>query len=139
LLGLVVALFAAETAEACTCVYVPPKPQLEHADGAAVLRLVAIRERSTTERELVYRVGRVVKSGPGLRRGRRIAIRSSTVAPCGPIEQVGHLTGLFLQREHDRWTANACSEISAAQMRRLDERVSSAAADGGCAGSAAGA
>jgi hypothetical protein len=118
--------------------YVPPKEMLKDSEGAAVLRLIEIRELSSGERELVYRVGRVVKGAPRLRRGRRIAIGTLGEVICGPIEQVGRLTGLFLGRRDGRWTGGACGEISAAQMRRLADRTASASGPGGCAGSTAG-
>jgi hypothetical protein len=138
LLALVVTLVGAESGQACSCVYVPPKKQLERADGAAVLRLVEVRPSRSDADELIYRVGRVVKGGPALRRGRRITVLDPTHQLCGPGRVVGRLTGLFMGRNEDgRWTASACSEISAAQMRRLGERVASSSATGGCAGSAA--
>jgi hypothetical protein len=123
-LGLVLA--AAGPAQACSCVFVPPKKQLERADGAAVLRLVDVREGGQAGDELVYRVGRVLKGE--LRRGRRIVVLDRSFQLCGPIRRVGRLTGLFLGRADGRWTASACGEISAAQMRRLADREATATA-----------
>ena len=121
-------LLATESAQACSCAFARPDVQLERSDAAAVVRLVDIRNAGSTTAELVYRVGRVVKDGPGLRRGRRIAIRDDLAGSCGLIRRVGRLTGLFLRRLGDRWTANACTEISARQMRRLAKEDAAAAA-----------
>ena len=79
--ALVIALVAAEAAQACSCVPPRPREQLKQADGAFVGRLLAVRAvdppaegeptSSGDPADYVYRVGRVAKGGPGLRRGRR--------------------------------------------------------------------
>jgi hypothetical protein len=135
-LGLMLA--AVGSAQACSCIYVPPEKQLQRADGAAVLRLVDVREGGQAGDELVYRVGRVLKGAPELRRGRRIVVVDGSFQLCGPIRSVGRLTGLFLRRLDGHWTTGACSEISAAQMRRLADRQVGGSRAAGCAGSAAG-
>ena len=130
-------LLAADSALACSCV--PPRPaaQLKASDGAFIGRLVAIREVDPpAEREpigsgdpvdYVYRVGRVYKRGPGLRRGRRVRVRSTRdSASCGLPRGKGRLYGLFLERHHRRWHSNLCQVVTPAQMRSAAEGGSGA-------------
>ena len=87
--ALVIALVAAESAQACSCVPPRPRQQLKQADGAFVGRLLAVRPvdppaegepiSSGDPVDYVYRVGRVAKGGPGLRRGRKVRVRSVRV------------------------------------------------------------
>jgi hypothetical protein len=134
------ALLGAESAQACSCAYIPPKQQLRAADGAVVARLVALRPDEPPEADgdlqpvgwaadYVYRIGRVLKRGPGLRRGRRLVIRSYTDG-CGLPDRKRVRYGLFLDRRRGRWEASLCSVVSPAQMRR-------AAGDAGAAGGGA--
>jgi hypothetical protein len=137
-------LMGAGDALACSCV--PPRPaaQLKASDGAFIGRLVAIREPDPPAEgepvvsgdpvDYVYRVGRVYKRGPGLRRGRRVRVRSSrSSASCGLPSGRGRLYGLFLERRNRRWHSNLCQVVTPAQMRRAAENASSsrAASPGG--------
>jgi hypothetical protein len=130
-------LLAAGGASACSCV--PPRPaaQLRASDGAFVGRLVAIREvdppaegepiGSGDPVDYIYRVGRVYNRGPGLRRGRRVRVRSARLgATCGLPRARGRLYGLFVLREDRRWTGNLCNVVTPAQMRRAAEASSPA-------------
>lgn len=82
--------------------------------------------------------GRVYNGGPGLRRGHRIVVRtSSSDAVCGLSRTLGRLTGLFLQRVDGHWASGSCLQISARRMRRAGEGASAAAT--GCDEAAAGA
>jgi hypothetical protein len=65
--ALAITLVAAESSQACSCVPPRPRQQLKQADGAFVGRLLAVRGGDPAD--YVYRVGRVSKGGPGLRRG----------------------------------------------------------------------
>ena len=107
LLAFAAALLGADSAQACTCVALPPEEMLDRADGAVVARHLAVRPiEGSVEVDFVYRVGRVYKHGPGLRRGRRIAVRTmNSDAVCGLSPSIGRLTGLFLYRRDGRWTA----------------------------------
>jgi hypothetical protein len=135
-------LLAADSAMACSCV--PPRPaqQLKQADGAFVGRLVAVREvdppaegepvGSGDPMDYVYRVGRVYKRGPGLRRGNRVRVRSvRDGATCGLPRGRGKLYGLFVQRENRRWHGNLCQVVTPAQMRRGAKADSAANGAGG--------
>lgn len=119
-LVLATALLGAESAQACTCVAVPPEDLLERADGAVIARHLAVRPiDGSAEVDFVYRVGRVYKHGPGLRRGRRIAVRTANSdAVCGLSPSIGRLTGLFLYRRDGRWTSGSCGQTSPKRMRR---------------------
>jgi hypothetical protein len=128
-LAAAIPLLAAESAMACSCV--PPRPaaQLKASDGAFVGRLLAVREvappaegeptGSADPVDYLYRVGRVYKRGPGLRRGHRVRVRSARhSATCGLPRGRGRLYGLFVFREDGRWTGNLCNVVTPAQMRR---------------------
>jgi hypothetical protein len=125
--ALAVSLVVAEAAQACSCVPPRPRQQLKQADGAFVGRLLAVRVvdppaegepiSSGDPTDYVYRVGRVSKGGPGLRRGRKVRVRSvRDSATCG-LPRVRHrLYGLFLTRSDGRWNSNLCSVVAPADM-----------------------
>ena len=126
-IALVIALVAAESAQACSCVPPRPRQQLEQADGAFVGRLLAVRAvdppaegepiSSGDPTDYIYRVGRVAKGGPGLRRGRKVRVRSvRSSATCGLPRERGRLYGLFLTRRNGRWHSSLCSVVSPADM-----------------------
>jgi hypothetical protein len=132
LAGLVVtlALAAAETASACSCVQIAPETKLRQSDGAVVARLLRVEplESSQFSANFVYRTGRVLKGKPRLRRGRRLVVRSPlSSASCGLMEREGRLTGLFLTRDDGRWSSNSCNEVSAAVMRSLKRATAACA------------
>jgi hypothetical protein len=133
--ALAIALLAPSSALACSCV--PPRPaeQLEAADGAFVGRLVDVRDVGSGLRaDFVYRVGRVYKRGPGLRRGRRVKVRSiRSDATCGLPQGRGRLYGLFVRRAAGRWHGSACQVVTPEQMRRGAEGATSRAASPGSA------
>ena len=131
---LTLALVAAETALACSCVPIDPESRVEEADGAVIARLLAVEPVGSFSARFVYRTGRVYKGRPRLKRGRRLVVRSSrSSASCGLSQNVGRLTGLFLYRERGRWTSNSCNEVTPAQMRSLDEPGAARAGGGpGC-------
>ena len=125
--ALVIALVAAESAQACSCVPPRPRQQLKQADGAFVGRLLAVREvdppaegepiSSADPTDYIYRVGRVAKGGPGLQRGRKVRVRSvRDSATCGLPAGRGRLYGLFLTRRQGRWHSSLCSVVSPADM-----------------------
>jgi hypothetical protein len=125
-------LLGADSASACSCVPPDPPKLLKQSDGAFIGRLVAIREvdppaegepiSSGDPVDYVYRVGRVYKRGPGLRRGRRVKVRSPRgSATCGLPDVRGRLYGLFVQRHNRRWHGNLCQVVTPAQMRRAAE------------------
>jgi hypothetical protein len=137
-LSLIVALAIPELAAACSCVPVKPAKQLERSDGAFVGRLLEVRRLddgdavySTADpTDYVYRVGLVAKRGPGLRRGRRVTVRSVYGgSSCGLTNTRGRLYGLFVERRGGRWRGNACSTVSPGALRRLAARRSSQASE----------
>jgi hypothetical protein len=70
--------------------------------------------------DFVYRIRRVVKGRPVLRRGRRLKVRSfGGDSICGLPRHGRRTIGLFLDRDDGRWHSNLCSTIPAKQMRRL--------------------
>jgi hypothetical protein len=136
-MAIAIPLLAADSAMACSCVQRSVAEKLEEADGAFVGRLIAVREVDPPEEgepigsgdpmHYVYRVGRVAKRGPGLRRGNRVRVRSARdSATCGLPRQRGKLYGLFVRRENRRWHGNLCSMATPAQMRRAAEANSAA-------------
>ena len=122
-------LLGADSAFACSCVPPDPPKLLKQSDGAFVGRLVAIREvdppaegepiGSGDPVDYVYRVGRVYKRGVGLRRGRRVRVRSvRSGATCGLPRAKGRLYGLFLERHNRRWHSGLCLVVPPERMRR---------------------
>ena len=126
-----IALLGPEGATACSCAFVAPETMLEQADGAVIARLVRVGPTADPT-DFVYRTGRVYKGKPRLRRGRRLVVRSArSSATCGLSDEVGRLTGLFMDRQGGRWHSNLCREVTPAQMRSLD-RAGARAADRAC-------
>lgn len=140
LLALTAVLAGAEAAHACSCAFMPAERLLARSDGAIVARHLDVRAvegASPDEVYFIYRVGRVYKRGPGLRRGNRIAVRTaSDDSQCGLIPTIGRLTGLFLARADGRWASGLCGQISPRRMRRAGEARPAGAARG-CDGPAA--
>jgi hypothetical protein len=135
LIVLCVPLLAAEGAAACSCLP-PDRSTLRSADAAAVVRLLSVERLRDTDvyssgdpAVYTYRVRRVIKGG--LRRGRRIAVRSAiSDATCGLSHRVGVLSGLFLDRRRGRWHSGSCWQTTPRNLRRI-AAARSAAAGGG--------
>jgi hypothetical protein len=146
-LALGIPLSSADAAMACSCVPPNERKLLRESDGAFVGRLVAVRPVELPEGEpigsgdptdYVYRVRRVYKRGPGLRRGRRVRVRSvRDEATCGLQDHKGSLYALFLQRRNHRWHSNLCLTTTPRRMRRAAEDASASPAgspgSAGCA------
>jgi hypothetical protein len=142
--ALAIALVGAETAQACSCVRPDLPTALDQADGAFVGRLVAVRVVDPPEpgepissgdpTDYIYRVGRVYNGGPGLRRGRRVRVRSvRDGATCGLPRTRGRLYGLLVTRRNRRWNSSLCNIVSPAEMRHAANADAAAAGGGGTA------
>ena len=142
-----VSLLGADAAMACSCVPPNEREYLKELDGAFVGRLVAVRVvdpppqgegiSSADATDYIYRVRRVYKHGPGLRRGHRVRVRSvRDEATCGLPARRGRIYALFLQRRNHRWHSNLCLTTTPRRMRRAAEGSSSSRAaspgSGGC-------
>ena len=125
-------LLTAEAAMACSCIPPNEARMLRESDGAFVGRLVAVRVVDPPEQgepigsgdptDYIYRVGRVYKHGPGLRRGRRVRVRSvRSEATCGLQSTKGELYALFLQRRNHRWHSGLCQTTTPRRMPRAAE------------------
>ena len=93
---------------------------LREADGAFVGRLVAVRAVGDGPKaDFIYRVGRVYKRGPGLRRGRRVSVRSIRFeVTCGLQSTKGELYALFVHPDH--WgvgAGRALADAACADLR----------------------
>ena len=129
-------LLVADAAMACSCVPPNEARMLREADGAFVGRLVAVRAVGDGPKaDFIYRVGRVYKRGPGLRRGRRVSVRSIRFeVTCGLQSTKGELYALFLRRRNHRWHSNLCLTTTPRRMRRAAEGASvNPAGSPGCA------
>jgi hypothetical protein len=141
---LAVGLASAEGAQACSCVTRHDlRAAMEHADGAFIGRLVAVRAvnppaedepvSSADPTDYVYRVGRVFNGGPGLKRGRKVSVRSvRDGATCGLPRTRGRLYGLLAYRERRRWRSDSCNVFAPAELRGA-WRAGAAAGSSGCA------
>lgn len=95
--GVLGALVFAGSAQACSCVRMAPGKAMRQADAAIVGRLVEVVPRGRYRADYRYRVRRVYKHAPGIRRGRVISVRSATQsAACGLPSQIGRRYGLLL-------------------------------------------
>ena len=131
-----VASLGAESAMACSCVPPDPEGMLESMDGAIVGRLVAVRAvnppaegepiGSGDPTDYAYRVRRAFK-GAGLRRGKRVRVRSvRSEATCGLPRARGRLYGVLLIRRNGRWHSNLCLTVTPRQLRRAARGESAA-------------
>jgi hypothetical protein len=133
-------LAGAESAGACSCVYIPPKKQMKRADGAFTGRLVSVRlAEGTTEAAFRYRVGRVFKGRDRLRRRKVVTVWSqNSDGMCGLPQGTGVIYGLFVSRRGGRWTSGTCGVLPPRKMRRAarrdaDSSGASAPSGGACA------
>jgi len=91
------ALVFIESAQACSCVPMAPGDAMRQADAAIVGRLVKVVPRSRSQADYRYRVQRVYKRAPGIRRGRTISVHSASESTaCGLPGQTGRRYGLLL-------------------------------------------
>jgi hypothetical protein len=146
--ALAIPLFSAESAMACSCA---PSDGLSirDFDGVFIGRLLAVRVvdppaagepiGSADPTDYIYRVGRVYNDGPGLRRGRRVRVRSvRSEASCGLPRRRGKLFGLFVDRRGGRWHGGLCGTVPPAQLRDAEAASAKAATpEAGSPGSAA--
>jgi hypothetical protein len=101
--------FAGE-AVACSCAPVKRGEIVRQADAAFAGRLVKVVPRGRDRAVFRYRVRRVLKRGPGLRRGRVVSVRSArSSAACGLPTRTGKRYGLAISRAGGGWTAGSCS------------------------------
>jgi hypothetical protein len=138
-------LLAAEGAMACSCAPRDPVPSIRSADGVFIGRLVAVRVvdppadgepiSSGDPTDYIYRVGRVYNVGPGLRKGRRVRVRSvRSEATCGLPRGRGRLYGLYVDRRAGRWHGGLCGLVDADQLRAAEDGSAGAGGGGpGCA------
>ena len=129
LLSVTVLSVGAADASACRCIRTSLEQKWKQADGAIVARLVAVTPYGDNRPggTLRYRIERVYKRAPGLRRGRSIAIaggRTSCSLPTGPLLR---RDGLFLRRTSGGWSASRCRRVSPAAMRRSTQGKASRA------------
>lgn len=137
-----VPLLGADSALACSCAPRDGIPSIRSADGVFIGRLVAVRlvdppaegepVGSGDPTDYIYRVGRIYNVGPGLRKGRRVRVRSvRSEATCGLPRRRGRLYGLYVDRRGGRWHGNLCDTVPPAALRAAED--GSAAAGGpGC-------
>jgi hypothetical protein len=82
---------------------------MRRADAAIVGRLVEVVPRNSLRADYRYRVQRVYKRGPGIRRERVISVESARdSAGCGLPGRTGRRYGLLLVRDGGRWSGGLC-------------------------------
>lgn len=100
-------------AQACSCVPLPRKEAMRRADAAISGRLLKVIPRSRGRAVFRYRVQRVYKSAPGIRRGRVVSVQSArSSAACGLPARTGRRYGLMLSRAGGVWTSGVCALLS---------------------------
>ena len=121
-------LVLAGSAQACSCVRMAPGEAMRKADAAIVGRLVEVIPRGHFRADYRYRVRRVYKSGPGIRRGRTISVRSARQsAACGLPSQTGRRYGLLLAWGEGRWTSGLCGVLKPRELDSVTYRMASCA------------
>jgi len=139
-----VPLLAADAAMACSCA--PPDvstQSIRSADGVFIGRLLAVRAvdppaegepiGSGDPTDYIYRVGRVPNGGPGLRKGRRVRVRSvRSGATCGLPRGRGRLYGLFVDRRGGRWHGNLCRTVPPDRLRDAEDGSAAGSFGAGC-------
>jgi len=82
---------------------------MREADAAIAGRLVEVVSRGRLRAVYRYRVRRVYKSGPGIRRGGIVSVHSmGSSAACGLPRREGRSYGLLLSRHAGRWSSGLC-------------------------------
>jgi hypothetical protein len=135
-IALLAMLFAAKSAQACSCAEDGGKETLRGFDAAATARLTDVKNEDpqSGQADLVYRVLRVYKN-QNLEEGEELVIRSGSTASCGLPRNEGKRYGLRLGRRNGEWTAGLCTLLGPKQLRRAAERSESTSktASGKCA------
>ncbi|HET6571789.1 MAG TPA: hypothetical protein VFG58_09925 [Solirubrobacterales bacterium] len=89
------------------------KDAMRGADAAISGRLLKVIPRGRQRAIFRYRVQRVYKAAPGIRRGRIVSVRSArSSAACGLPMRTGRRYGLMLARAEDAWTSGICALLS---------------------------
>jgi len=133
-LVLLVGLYGADAAFACSCAPTPPREALARADAAIVGRLLKVEPRGTARAAYRYRVLRVYRGGEAIERGSVATVLSGRdSAACALPTRIGRRYGLLLLGESGRWASGLCGVLS---PKRLWAAAQGAAAssDGGDGG-----
>lgn len=87
-----------------------PGAAIRGADAAFSGELVRVVPRNRERAVFRYRVRRVFKAGPGIRRGRMVSVLSArSSAACGLPVRTGRRYRLALARVDGHWSAGLCS------------------------------
>lgn len=107
------ALAFAGSAQACSCAPMSRKEAMQGADAAISGRLLKVIPESGQRAIFRYRVQRVYKGTPGIRRGRIVSVHSArSSAACGLPTRTGRRYGLMLSRTEGAWTSGVCALLS---------------------------
>jgi hypothetical protein len=107
------ALVFAGSAQACSCARTPRKAAMRGADAAISGRLLRVIPHGRQRAAFRYRVQRVYKAAPGIRRGRVIEVQSArSPAACGLPTRTGRRYGLMLSRTEEGWSSGVCALLS---------------------------
>jgi hypothetical protein len=83
------------------------------ADAAISGRLLKVIPQSRRQAIFRYRVQRVYKGAPGIRRGRVVSVHSAlSSAACGLPTRAGRRYGLMLSRAEGVWASGVCGLLS---------------------------
>ena len=101
---------------------------MRQADAAIVGWLVKVIPQGELRADFRYRVRRVYKKGPGIRRGRMILVRSTRdSAACGLPSKTGRRYGLLLSRTEGHWTGGLCGVRRPGALDSAAYRIASCA------------
>lgn len=86
---------------------------MQGADAAISGRLLKVVPQGGQRAIFRYRVQRVYKGAPGIRRGQVVSVQSaSSSAACGLPTRAGRRYGLMLSRAEGVWSSGVCALLS---------------------------
>ncbi len=133
-------LFGAGDALACSCAPTPPREALAGADAAIVGRLLKAEGRGPSRAAYRYRVVRVYRGNDSIGVGSVLTVLSGrSSAACALPTRTDRNYGLFLLGDGGRWSSGLCGVISPRRLWAAAQGPQQAARRGGASAFSAGA
>jgi hypothetical protein len=106
-------LFFAGSALACSCAPSTPSESLAGSDAAVSGRLLSVKPHGATRAEYRYEVLHVYRGREQIERGSKLSVTSPRgSASCALPSRIGHHYGLFLLGDGRHWAGGLCGVVS---------------------------
>ncbi len=129
-------LFFAAGALACSCAPAPPAESLARSDAAVVGRLLTVEAHGRARAEYRYRILRVYRGREEIEPGSVLTVMSSRESSaCALPTRVGHRYGLFLLGNGEDWASGLCGVLSPHRLWVAAEHPGVTGQDGSGGGS----